>query len=73
MLLGFSVRFHDDIWGANRKKFLSSYERFDMALPYPRSPWDFFMCCFLMKHKEMKCVWPEVLPIMVYCPKTWIP
>lgn len=38
MLLGFSVRFHDDIWGANSKKFLPSYKGFDMALPYPLPP-----------------------------------
>lgn len=43
MLLGFSVRFHDDIWGVNSNKFLPSYEGLDMALPYPWSPWDFFV------------------------------
>lgn len=27
-----------------------------------------FVCCFLVKCKEMQCVWPEVLPMVICCP-----
>lgn len=77
LLLGFSVRFRDDIWGETHSlrcigswfiytfysnKFFSSCREFEMPLPYPWGPEGI---CFLMKCMEMQCVQPEILPIIL--------